>query len=99
MFYDTVIELFTSVIYKYSSARVFAIDKPFQPSLIFWGKARACPCETPFRCSTIDKAPHLTNKHWTRLERCSRYKQSSLSGNTKGGSITVLMTSCLTGLD
>jgi hypothetical protein len=31
---------------------VFAPDKPFQPTLMFVGKARAYPFEEPFKCST-----------------------------------------------
>jgi hypothetical protein len=73
MFYDTVIELFTSVIYKYSSARVFAIDKPFQPSLIFWGKARAYPSEIPFGRSTFGQGPSLTK---TLLQGTSSNQQT-----------------------
>jgi hypothetical protein len=35
------------------SASVFVPGKPFQPSLMFAGKAGAYPSETPFRCSTL----------------------------------------------
>jgi hypothetical protein len=35
------------------SARVFVPGKPFQPSLIFVGKAGASPSEAPFRYSTL----------------------------------------------
>jgi hypothetical protein len=38
---------------------LFVPDKPFQPSLMFAGKARAYPSEAPFRCSTLS----LTHKH------------------------------------
>jgi hypothetical protein len=32
---------------------VFVSGKPFQPSLMFQGKAGAYPSEAPFRCSTL----------------------------------------------
>jgi hypothetical protein len=35
------------------NARVFVPDKPFQPSLLFAGNARACPSENPLRYSTL----------------------------------------------
>jgi hypothetical protein len=45
---------FTDVIYKFSyQAKVFAPGKPFQPSLMFVGKAIVYPNELPFRCSTL----------------------------------------------
>jgi hypothetical protein len=48
-FYKT----FLSLIYKFSiEARVFAPGKPFQPGLMFSGKAIAYPSEAPFRCNT-----------------------------------------------
>ncbi len=45
----------------------FVPGKPFQPSLIFEGKARAYQNEAPFKCSTLGQAPCLTHKHWIRL--------------------------------
>ncbi len=48
-----VIKLFTVVSYDFSQlATVFVLGKPFQLSLVFVGKARTYPSETPFRCST-----------------------------------------------
>jgi hypothetical protein len=48
------IKLFTTVIYGFSKqARVFVPGKPFQPSLMFAGKAGAYPREDPFRFSTL----------------------------------------------
>ena len=38
---------------------MFVPSKPFQPSLIFVGKAGAYPSEQPFRCSTLGSAPAL----------------------------------------
>ncbi len=54
------------------SRLLFALSKPFQPSLIFARKARAYPSEIPFRCSTPGYAPGRTLKHYTILERLSR---------------------------
>jgi hypothetical protein len=48
-----VIILFTAVSYDFSQlARVFVRGKPFQPSLMFAGKAKACSSEAPFKCSS-----------------------------------------------
>jgi hypothetical protein len=33
---------------------LFVPGKPFQPSLMFAGKAGAYPNEAPFRCSTLE---------------------------------------------
>jgi hypothetical protein len=41
------IKYFTAVFYE------FVPVKPFQPSLMFVGKARACLSEAPFMCSTL----------------------------------------------
>jgi hypothetical protein len=42
------IKLFTAVRYNFSlKARAFVPGKPFQPSLMFVGKARAYPSEAP----------------------------------------------------
>jgi hypothetical protein len=57
---------------------VFVHGKPFQRSLMIAGKARVYPSEAPCRCSTKEKAPGLTHKHVTRLERLTRDKHSSL---------------------
>jgi len=38
---------------------VVVLDKPFQPSLMFVGKAGAYPSESPLRCSTLGQAPAL----------------------------------------
>jgi hypothetical protein len=49
-----VIKLFTAVIYEFSlKARMYVPSKPFQLSLMFEGKAGACPSEASFRCSTL----------------------------------------------
>jgi hypothetical protein len=52
-----VIKLFTAVSYVYS-ARGFVPGKPFQPSLMFTGKAGTYPSEGPLRCSILG-APRL----------------------------------------
>ncbi len=45
-----VIKLFTAVSYEFSLlARVFVPGKPFQPSLMFAGKAVAYQSEAPFK--------------------------------------------------
>jgi hypothetical protein len=44
-----VIKLFTAVSYNFS----FVPGKPFQPSLMFAGKAGAYPSEVPFNYSTL----------------------------------------------
>ncbi len=57
--------------------------KPFKPSLMFVGKARANPITAPFRCYTLGKAPGLAQKHYTRLEKLAReqtlYKNSLIT--------------------
>ncbi len=47
-------------------ASVFVSGKPFQPSLMFLGKAGASPSKAPI---TLGYAPGLTHKHQTKLER------------------------------
>jgi hypothetical protein len=48
-----VINFFTFVSYEFlQEARAFVHGKPFQPSLMFAGKAGAYLNEGPFRCST-----------------------------------------------
>ncbi len=37
--------------------------------------------------------------YFASIGKLEKERPSDLSGNTKGGSITVLLTSCLTGLD
>ncbi len=59
-----VIKLFTAVSYNFSIyARAFITNKPFQPSLMFAGKAGAFPSEAPFKCSTLGLAPDFIHKH------------------------------------
>jgi hypothetical protein len=41
-------------------------------------KAGAYPSETPFRYSISGLAPGLAHKHYIRLDRPARYKQSCL---------------------
>ncbi len=48
---------------------MFVPGKPFQPGLLFAGKAGAYPNEA---------LPGFTHKHWTRLEKHARDKRSSL---------------------
>jgi hypothetical protein len=43
--------------------KAFVPDKPFQPSLMFAGKAGAYQNEAPFRCYTLGWVPGLTHKH------------------------------------
>jgi hypothetical protein len=45
---------------------------------MFAVKAGAYPSETPFRCSTLGKAPGLAHIHLTRLERLYRDKHFSV---------------------
>jgi hypothetical protein len=45
-----VIKLFTDVIYE---SCVFNPSKPFQPTLMFVGKARIYHIKEPYRCSTL----------------------------------------------
>jgi hypothetical protein len=37
----------------YAVSYEFVPSKPFQPSAMFVGKAKAYPIEEPFRCSTL----------------------------------------------
>jgi hypothetical protein len=57
---------------------VFAPSKPFQPSAVLAGKAGAYQSEAPFKFSTLGQFPDLALKHYTRLERLSRSKRSSV---------------------
>jgi hypothetical protein len=53
-----------SVIYKFSyQASVFVPGAPFQPSIIFDGKAGAYPSEATFKCSSLWQALGLKRKH------------------------------------
>ncbi len=54
------------------------LAKPFQPSVMFVGKARAYMSKALFRCSTLWQAPGLTHKHQTRLAILAKDKHSSL---------------------
>ncbi len=68
-----VIKLFTAVSYKFlQKARAFAPGKPFQPSLMFVGKARSLPkSRAPERCFTwVDSC--LTHRRYTKLRRLKR---------------------------
>ncbi len=60
---------------------MFVNGKPFQPSLMFVGKAGAYPIEEPFRCCTLGQASGLAHKQETRLERLTRDKHSNLLRN------------------
>jgi len=42
---------------------LFVLGKPFQPILMFAGKAGAYPSEAPFRCCTLGYAAGLIHKH------------------------------------
>ncbi len=55
-----VTELFTSVIYEFlQRADMFVLGKLFQPSVMFAGKAAACPSETPKPMhSRVDRWPY-----------------------------------------
>jgi len=47
------------------SSLLFALSKPFQPSIIFAGEARACQSESRFRCSTLGSAlPNNNRLSW-----------------------------------
>ncbi len=57
-------KLFTAVSYAFSyEARAFIPGKPFQPSLMFAGKARAYPMWSTFQVlhSRVGSPPFLTN--------------------------------------
>ncbi len=57
---------------------MFVTGKPFQPSLIFVGKARNFPYSgVHFKCST-HVGSSLIHKHWTILEGIATDKPSSL---------------------
>ncbi len=57
-------KLFKALIYERSErAIVFVTGKPFQPSLMFEGKAGANSREAPFKCSALVEAPGITYKH------------------------------------
>ncbi len=53
-------------------------ERPFQPSLMFVGKARILPYSGPPERSFTYVGSGLTPKHWTRLEWLARDKHSSL---------------------
>jgi len=42
---------------------MFVPDKPFQPSVMFAGKAGAYPSEVPYRCPHTKVGPGLALKH------------------------------------
>jgi hypothetical protein len=47
-------ECYKPLIYDYLQlARLFVPGKPFQPSLMFFSKAKACLSEAHFRCPTL----------------------------------------------
>jgi hypothetical protein len=72
-----VIKLFMDVIYEFLLwARAFVSGKPFQPWLMFAGKAWAYPSEARFRCPTLWQTPGLTHKHQTSLKRLANNKHS-----------------------
>ncbi len=57
---------------------MFVLGKPFQPTLMFLGKATSLPLSgTSWRCFTREGSG-LTRKHKTRLERLARDKHLSL---------------------
>jgi hypothetical protein len=57
---------------------VYFPGKPFQPGLIFVGKARSLPYIGASERLFNRIGSCFTNKHWTRLERLNRSKYSSL---------------------
>ncbi len=73
------IKLFTAIIYGFlQQARVFALCKPFQSSLMFVGKARNLPWRGVPKSFFNWVGSYFTNKHQTRPERLARDKHSSL---------------------
>ncbi len=61
---------------------MFVLGKPFQPSLMFVGKAKSLPKKgAPFRCS-IWLGSGITHNHYNRLEKVVRDKYSSLLQNS-----------------
>jgi hypothetical protein len=65
---DNVTTLFTAVTTICNKLECVP-GKPFKPNLIFAGKARAYPSETPFRCSTLGQAPQtldFAGRAWQR---------------------------------
>ncbi len=70
---------FLSAIYGFTKqATVIVAGKPFQPSLMFAGKAGAYTNKAPFTCSTLGQTLRLTHKHQSRLKILTRDKHSSL---------------------
>jgi hypothetical protein len=67
---------------KAEQASAFALSLPFQTNIILENKGKANLSAEPLRVSHLGLAPGL----------------NLIPGNTKGGSITVPLTSCLTGL-
>ncbi len=57
---------------------MFVPGKPFRPSLMFVGKAKAYARVEQLKCTSLVLGPGLSYKHWTRLERLVRDKHSSL---------------------
>jgi hypothetical protein len=57
---------------------MYALNKPFQPSLMFVNKTGAYPRVEQLKFTSLDWAPGLSCKHWTRLERPVRAKHSRL---------------------
>jgi hypothetical protein len=53
---------------------VFVASKPYRPSLLFVGKARAYLSEATFMWSTIIPAPGLAHKQYARLEKLASDK-------------------------
>ncbi len=71
-----VIKLYTAVFFQWGG--VFFPGLPFQPSLMFVGKARSLRKSSAFESWFTQVGSGFTRKHETRLERPARYKQSSL---------------------
>jgi hypothetical protein len=56
---------------------MFFPGRPFQPNLMFQGKARSLPQFGQFERRYTWLGSDLSQKHWTRLERLARHKHSS----------------------
>ncbi len=54
------------------------LSLPILSSLMYVGKVRDYPNETPLVCSTLGYFPELTLKHWTMPEGLARDTHSSL---------------------
>ncbi len=82
---------FLSLTLKQNKLERFILTNPTQYSQILLVRLEPTSSKAPFKINRLLAQPQIYNK----LKVLARDKP----GNTKGGSITVPLTSCLTGLD